>query len=123
MRGAPHVEFSATIRKIKARQDLSYELLPDLAKRLMLDARELARALETGEFAERVKKDFSGGARSGVNGTPTFFINGQRHDADFELDTAGTRDHRSVNMRSKPHRYARFEDGHGHRTSSSPGIG
>jgi protein-disulfide isomerase len=36
----------------------------------------LARALETGEFAELVKKDFSGGVRSGVNGTPFFFING-----------------------------------------------
>jgi protein-disulfide isomerase len=25
--------------------------------------------------------------RSGVNGTPTFFINGVRHDGDFELET------------------------------------
>jgi protein-disulfide isomerase len=34
-----------------------------------------------------VQRDFSGGVRSGVNGAPTFFINGQRHDGDFELET------------------------------------
>jgi len=34
-----------------------------------------------------VQRDFSGGVRSGVNGTPTFFINSQRHDFDFELET------------------------------------
>ena len=47
-----------------------------------------ARIIEkSGEFAERVQQDFSGGVRSGVNGTPTFFINGERHDADFEFET------------------------------------
>jgi len=38
-------------------------------------------------FAERVRGDFSSGVRSGVNGTPTFFINSQRHGGDFELET------------------------------------
>jgi protein-disulfide isomerase len=92
---AETAEFAATQDKFwemhdliyENQQDLSDELLSDLAKRLKLDATDLARALETGEFAERVQKDFSGGVRSGVNGTPTFFINGQRHDADFELET------------------------------------
>jgi protein-disulfide isomerase len=28
-----------------------------------------------------------GGVRSGVNGTPTFFINGRRHDGPFDLDS------------------------------------
>ena len=27
------------------------------------------------------------GVRSGVNGTPTFFINGLRHDDSYELET------------------------------------
>jgi len=92
---AETAEFAATQGKFwemhdliyENQQDLSDELLSDLTKRLKLDPRELARALEIGEFAERVKTDFSGGVRSGVNGTPTFFINGQRHDADFELNT------------------------------------
>ena len=37
-------------------------------------------------YRERVREDFSGGVRSGVNGTPTFFINGRRHEGAFELD-------------------------------------
>jgi protein-disulfide isomerase len=27
------------------------------------------------------------GVRSGVNGTPTFYINGERHDDSYELET------------------------------------
>ena len=92
---AETAEFAATRDKFwemhdliyENQQDLSDELLSDLAKRLKLDAKGLARALESGDLAERVQKDFSGGVRSGVNGTPTFFINGHRHDADFELET------------------------------------
>ena len=40
---------------------------------------------ETKEFEPRVRADFSGGVRSGVNGTPTFFINGQRHDGAYDF--------------------------------------
>ena len=61
--------------------------LSNISPHVDIDATGLTRALQTGEFAERVQKDFSGGVRSGLNGTPTFFINGQRHDADFELET------------------------------------
>jgi protein-disulfide isomerase len=92
---AETAEFAATQDKFwemhdlifENQQDLSDQLLSDLAKRLKLDAKGLAKALDSGEFADRVQKDFSGGVRSGVNGTPTFFINGQRHDEDFELET------------------------------------
>ena len=38
-------------------------------------------------FAGRVEQDFSEGVRSGVNGTPTFYINGARHDGHYDLDT------------------------------------
>jgi protein-disulfide isomerase len=38
-------------------------------------------------FEARVRADFNGGVRSGVNGTPTFFINGLRHDASFDFET------------------------------------
>ena len=37
--------------------------------------------------AERVREDFMSGVRSGVNGTPTFFINGARHDDWYDLET------------------------------------
>ena len=41
---------------------------------------EAPRALIGHEFARLVRRQFLGGVRSGVNGTPTFFINGARHD-------------------------------------------
>ncbi len=39
----------------------------------------LATAFD-GRFQERIETDFRGGLRSGVNGTPTLFINGTRYD-------------------------------------------
>lgn len=35
---------------------------------------------------EKIRADFMGGVRSGVNGTPGFFINGQRHDGPWDFD-------------------------------------
>ena len=37
-------------------------------------------ALEGGTYRARVKEDVLGGLKSGVKGTPTFFINGERYD-------------------------------------------
>ena len=37
--------------------------------------------------AARVREDFMSGVRSGVNGTPTFFVNGFRHDDSWDLET------------------------------------
>ena len=39
--------------------------------------------LAGGTYEERVKASFMTGVRSGVNGTPTFFINGVRFDGDW----------------------------------------
>jgi protein-disulfide isomerase len=50
------------------------------ARSLGLDAERLARELEAGTYAKRVRDDFRSGVRSGVNGTPTFFVNGERHE-------------------------------------------
>jgi protein-disulfide isomerase len=50
------------------------------AKKLGLDAARIAQELEAGTYARRVRDDFRSGVRSGVNGTPTFFINGERFD-------------------------------------------
>ena len=48
-----------------------------------LDVDKFTEALESGEFAKRVRQDFLGGVRSGANGTPTFFVNGERYDGDW----------------------------------------
>ena len=67
-------------------ENLGKELYEQLAKQLSLDATELDKALESGSFEEHVRSDFSGGVRSGVNGTPTFFINGRRHNGPFDYE-------------------------------------
>jgi protein-disulfide isomerase len=41
-------------------------------------------ALETGQYRNKVRGDFIDGVRSGLNGTPTFFINGVRHDGAYD---------------------------------------
>ncbi len=58
----------------------------ELAQALDLPEAELRKALETGEYAAKVRADFRGGVRSGVNGTPTFYINDRRHDGSFGID-------------------------------------
>jgi protein-disulfide isomerase len=42
--------------------------------------------LEARTFQAKVKQDFMGGIKSGVNGTPTFFINGERYNGSYEFD-------------------------------------
>jgi protein-disulfide isomerase len=50
------------------------------AKSLHLDLNAFQRALAARIFEPRVREDFLSGIRSGVNGTPTFFINDIRYD-------------------------------------------
>ena len=47
------------------------------------DPAEIESSLEARAFAERVQADFLSGVRSGVNGTPMFFISGMRFDGDW----------------------------------------
>jgi protein-disulfide isomerase len=61
-------------------------LLFALASALKLPESELRVALSSGTYAPRVREHFLGGVRSGVNGTPAFFINGRRHDGSFAVD-------------------------------------
>jgi len=58
------------------------------AKQLGLDAERFARELEAGTYEKRVRDDFRSGVRSGVNGTPTFFINGTRWDGGWADEAA-----------------------------------
>jgi Thioredoxin len=44
----------------------------------------MRNVLETGRYRNKVRNYFIGGVRSGVNGTPTFFINGVRHDGPYD---------------------------------------
>ena len=56
------------------------------AGRLGVPTRTVAADLDRHAFEGRVREDFSSGVRSGVNGTPTFYINGVRHNGSYELE-------------------------------------
>lgn len=43
----------------------------------------VASDLASGAMTNRVRRDFRSGIRSGVNGTPTFFVNGRRFNGDW----------------------------------------
>jgi protein-disulfide isomerase len=60
---------------------LGDEDLVGYAEQLGIDPRWAASVLAEQTFTERVRATFVGGLRSGVNGTPTFFINGVRDDS------------------------------------------
>ena len=64
---------------------LDDENLAQYAEALGLDVTRFIREMSEHTHAARVREDFRSGVRSGVNGTPTFFINGVRHDGPFDL--------------------------------------
>jgi protein-disulfide isomerase len=55
------------------------------AANLGLDVERFAADLRERRFARRVSEDAASGDRSGVGGTPTFFINGRRHYGAYEV--------------------------------------
>lgn len=64
---------------------LSIQLLFAIAGTLQLSQIGLRDSITRGLHADKIQADFIGGVRSGVNGTPTFFINGRRHEGGFSL--------------------------------------
>lgn len=66
--------------------NLSKPFLLELGERLRLSVPELESAIDRHLFQDKIRKDFLGGVRSGVNGTPTFFINDHRYDGSFEYN-------------------------------------
>jgi protein-disulfide isomerase len=97
-------EFAGTQGKFWEMHDKLYEnqdrlgevLYLDLAAKLKLSTAALGQALEQRTFEARVRADFKGGVRSGVNGTPTFFINGHRHDGSFDFATLVSAIHQAI---------------------------
>lgn len=89
----PHAEHAAEVAEAAADQDHFWEMhdmlyehqdrlgdaaLVRYAQQLGMDPNEVRSDLEDETYADRVRRQFMSGVRSGVNGTPTFFINGER---------------------------------------------
>jgi len=98
MVAAEAAEAAALQGKFWEMHDLIYENQPDLAPDVLLawaeevglDLKEFGTAIKQGEVTKRIKEDRMSGIRSGVNGTPCFFINGTRYDGPAENDSLRT---------------------------------
>lgn len=93
----PHAQHAAEAAEIAGERGLFWEMhdtlfanqgaleddhLREYAHGLGIEREEFVDALTAHGRAEKVETDFESGVRSGVNGTPTFFINGIRHDGE-----------------------------------------
>lgn len=91
---AETAEFANAHNKFWEMHDLLYEnqdqlgpdLLIELAEKLKLSVDELKSSLQSHQYLDKIKTDFIGGVRSGVNGTPTFYINNQRYEGPYEYE-------------------------------------
>jgi protein-disulfide isomerase len=91
---AEAAEAAAAQGKFWQMHDLLYENQTHLrdkdlrayAEKLGLDIARFDKELAEHVHAERIHEDFLSGVRSGVNGTPTFYINGAMHDGSYELE-------------------------------------
>lgn len=95
----PHAEHAAEAAESAAEDDLFWPMhdllfehqdalddahLMRYAETLGLDGTRVGRDIEDEAHIERIRADYMGGVRSGVNGTPTFFINGTRFDGAWD---------------------------------------
>jgi protein-disulfide isomerase len=98
----PHAEQAAEAAEAAAEQDKFWEMhdvlyenqkrlddpaLHAYAEQLGLDVELFDREMAEHAHAARVREDFMSGVRSGVNGTPSFYVNGRRHDDSYDVDT------------------------------------
>jgi protein-disulfide isomerase len=74
-------------RIYRSRRPPTKDSLRRHATRLRLDLPRFDNDLRERVHASRVLEDFESGIHSGVNGTPTFFVNGVRHDDEHTFDS------------------------------------
>lgn len=67
-------------------QRITLESLLKWAEELGLEMSQFQADLSSTEIINKIENDFKMGVRGGVNGTPCFFINGQRYDGDPSYD-------------------------------------
>ena len=95
LHAAEAAEIAATQDKFWEMHDLLYEnqnALDDAsliayAEEIGLDVEKFTEHLRSDTFEEKVRADFMGGVESGVNGTPTFFIDGVRFNQSWDYET------------------------------------
>ncbi|MBC8172758.1 MAG: DsbA family protein, partial [Chitinophagales bacterium] len=64
-------------------QALDLESLFRYAKTIGLNLKRFKNDIQKNTLRDKVEQDFESGVRSGVNGTPSFFINGKKYNGDW----------------------------------------
>src|SRR3989344_1321631 len=79
MYGEQNIIDSGTVAgPVKGTATYTIEDLKKWAKDIELDSSKFDSCLDDGKYADEVAKDFQDGADAGVQGTPSFFINGKQ---------------------------------------------
>ncbi len=68
-------------------QALDGPSLLSYAAALQLDVERFGNEVAQHKYLPKISEDFMSGVRSGVNGTPTFFINGVRHEGAWDYNS------------------------------------
>jgi len=68
-------------------EQLEPDVLPVWARRIGLDLDQFAKAIREGKVTKRIEQDYASGVESGVDGTPTFFINGTPYEDEDDYDS------------------------------------
>lgn len=64
--------------------ELNEGFLYQLAQQLGLETTKFEKDMQDQSIQAKIESDFESGMRSGVSGTPTFFVNGQKFDGGAE---------------------------------------
>ncbi|SET93284.1 DsbA family protein [Hymenobacter actinosclerus] len=95
----PHAQQAALAAEAAARQGKFWEMhdalyehqdqldsagLQQHAQQLELDMDQFQSDLKSSAVTEKVEADFESGVRSGVNGTPAFFVNGELYQGNWQ---------------------------------------
>lgn len=68
-------------------RDLSPENIMLMAQDLALDTDKFSEDMGNQDIIDKVEADFESGVRSGVNGTPGFFVNGVKYNDSYDIET------------------------------------
>ena len=66
---------------------LKPDIIPRWAEKIGLNVNKFGKDIKQGVVEKRIKEDRQSGIRSGVNGTPTFYINGIRYDGPADYNS------------------------------------
>lgn len=84
--GAQHKFWQVHDLIYENQENLSPKLLLGYAGSVGVELKKLVADMNSSKIMNKVESDLEGGARSGVNGTPTFFINGKRHNESYDYE-------------------------------------